>query len=745
MMFLKLTYMKLVIHLSEPIVKVSEADPRDVGRGIVRIDPKITSDLKLNPGDAIEIIGKRKTFALLLESSDADYGKGIIKMDGYLRRNSQVSIDDKVLIRKTDIKIANTVLLTPKKPLRIIGGEEYLKQILHGRIVTLNDFLTINIMGRVIDLIITGFKPKGDAVIVSDLTNIIISEKSIETNNKNNNLSRISYEDLGGIKNHVQKIREMIELPLRHPELFERLNIEAPKGVLLHGPPGTGKTLLAKAVANETNAEFISISGPEIMSKFYGESENKLREIFEKAEKFSPSIIFIDEIDSIAPKREEVSGEVEKRIVSQLLSLMDGLNSRGKVVVIGATNRPNSIDSALRRPGRFDREIEIGIPDKFGRYEILQIHTRGMPIKNNVNLKDIANITHGFVGADLFALCKEAAIRSIRKIIPKIDLNSQNIPASILNTIEVSQSDFHEALRDVTPSALREIFVDVPSVKWDAIGGLEKIKEELKESIELPLKYDNLFNYVDMNSIKGILLYGSPGTGKTLLAKAVATESEANFISVKGPELLSKYVGESEKAIREIFRKAKQSAPSVIFFDELDSIAQIRNETDSDSHVGERVLSQLLTELDGIEELKDIVVIGATNRLDMIDQALIRPGRFDKLIEVPLPGNVEREKIFDIYIKNKPLSNDVNIHQLSEMSEGLNGAFISTICSIATVDAIKDFVNIYPSKTSSETNKNQLKLTMKNFLFAFKKLKIQIVSKKQINNRTKLQNQDFIA
>lgn len=744
-MFLKLTYMKLVIHLSEPIVKVSEADPRDVGRGIVRIDPKITSDLKLNPGDAIEIIGKRKTFALLLESSDADYGKGIIKMDGYLRRNSQVSIDDKVLIRKTDIKIANTVLLTPKKPLRIIGGEEYLKQILHGRIVTLNDFLTINIMGRVIDLIITGFKPKGDAVIVSDLTNIIISEKSIETNNKNNNLSRISYEDLGGIKNHVQKIREMIELPLRHPELFERLNIEAPKGVLLHGPPGTGKTLLAKAVANETNAEFISISGPEIMSKFYGESENKLREIFEKAEKFSPSIIFIDEIDSIAPKREEVSGEVEKRIVSQLLSLMDGLNSRGKVVVIGATNRPNSIDSALRRPGRFDREIEIGIPDKFGRYEILQIHTRGMPIKNNVNLKDIANITHGFVGADLFALCKEAAIRSIRKIIPKIDLNSQNIPASILNTIEVSQSDFHEALRDVTPSALREIFVDVPSVKWDAIGGLEKIKEELKESIELPLKYDNLFNYVDMNSIKGILLYGSPGTGKTLLAKAVATESEANFISVKGPELLSKYVGESEKAIREIFRKAKQSAPSVIFFDELDSIAQIRNETDSDSHVGERVLSQLLTELDGIEELKDIVVIGATNRLDMIDQALIRPGRFDKLIEVPLPGNVEREKIFDIYIKNKPLSNDVNIHQLSEMSEGLNGAFISTICSIATVDAIKDFVNIYPSKTSSETNKNQLKLTMKNFLFAFKKLKIQIVSKKQINNRTKLQNQDFIA
>ena len=744
-MFLKLTYMKLVIYLSEPIAKVSEADPRDVGRGIVRIDPKITSDLKLNPGDAIEIIGKRKTFALLLESSDADYGKGIIKMDGYLRRNSQVSIDDKVLIRKTDIKIANTVLLTPKKPLRIIGGEEYLKQILHGRIVTLNDFLTINIMGRVIDLIITGFKPKGDAVIVSDLTNIIISEKPIETNNKNNNISRISYEDLGGIKNHVQKIREMIELPLRHPELFERLNIEAPKGVLLHGPPGTGKTLLAKAVANETNAEFISISGPEIMSKFYGESENKLREIFEKAEKFSPSIIFIDEIDSIAPKREEVSGEVEKRIVSQLLSLMDGLNSRGKVVVIGATNRPNSIDSALRRPGRFDREIEIGIPDKFGRYEILQIHTRGMPIKNNVNLKDIANITHGFVGADLFALCKEAAIRSIRKIIPKIDLNSQNIPASILNTIEVSQSDFHEALRDVSPSALREIFVDVPSVKWDAIGGLEKIKEELKESIELPLKYDNLFNYVDMNSIKGILLYGSPGTGKTLLAKAVATESEANFISVKGPELLSKYVGESEKAIREIFRKAKQSAPSVIFFDELDSIAQIRNETDSDSHVGERVLSQLLTELDGIEELKDIVVIGATNRLDMIDQALIRPGRFDKLIEVPLPGDVEREKIFDIYLKNKPLSSDVNIHQLSEMSEGLNGAFISTICSIATVDAIKDFVNIYPSKTLSETNKNQLKLTMKNFLLAFKKLKIQIVSKKQINNRAKLQNQDFIA
>ena len=744
-MFLKLIYMKLVIHLSEPIVKVSEADTCDVGRGIVRIDPKIASDLKLNSGDAIEIIGKKKTFALFLESSDKDYGKGIIKMDGYLRRNSQVSIDDKVLIRKTDIKIANTVLLTPKKPLRIIGGQEYLKQILHGRIVTLNDFLTINIMGRTIDLIITGFKPTGDAVIVSNITNIVISEKPIEINNKNNNISRISYEDLGGIKNNVQKVREMIELPLRHPELFERLNIEAPKGVLLHGPPGTGKTLLAKAVANETNAEFISISGPEIMSKFYGESENKLREIFEKAEKFSPSIIFIDEIDSIAPKREEVSGEVEKRIVSQLLSLMDGLNSRGKVVVIGATNRPNSIDSALRRPGRFDREIEIGIPDKFGRHEILQIHTRGMPIKNNVNLKDIANITHGFVGADLFALCKEAAIRSIRKIIPKIDLNSQNIPASILNTIEVSQSDFHEALRDVTPSALREIFVDVPSVKWDAIGGLEKIKEELKESIELPLKYDNLFNYVDMNSIKGILLYGSPGTGKTLLAKAVATESEANFISVKGPELLSKYVGESEKAIREIFRKAKQSAPSVIFFDELDSIAQIRSETDSDSHVGERVLSQLLTELDGIEELKDIVVIGATNRLDMIDQALIRPGRFDKLIEVPLPGNIEREKIFEIYLKNKPISNDVNIHQLSEMSEGLNGAFISTICSVATVDAIKDFVSIYPSKALSETNKNKLKLNMKNFLFAFKKLKIQIVYKKQINNMKKLQHQDFIA
>ncbi|HLG36503.1 MAG TPA: CDC48 family AAA ATPase, partial [Nitrososphaera sp.] len=538
-------------------LKVAETNPKLVGRGMAMVDPNAMEELGLSTGDVLELTGKKKSYVLLWSSQPDDYGKGLIRIDGYTRNNIGVGIDDHVAVLKASPKRAEQVILAPTEELNIVGLDEYLPELLEGRVVTTGDIIPLNIMGRRIGFAITSTSPSVAASLIDTHTEFVIGAVPKATKG----VPRISYEDIGGLRNEVQKVREMIELPLRHPEIFERIGIEAPKGVLLYGPPGTGKTLLAKAVASETNANFYSIGGPEIMSKFHGESEERLREVFKEAEQNAPSIIFIDEIDSIAPKREEVSGDVEKRVVSQLLTLMDGLKSRGKLVVIGATNRPNALDPALRRPGRFDREIEIGIPDDRGRLEILQIHTRGMPITDDVNIESIAKVTHGFVGADLEALSKEAAMRSLRRILPEINMEQSKIPAETLNKIKITNNDFQEALREIQPSALREVLVQRPNVHWQDIGGLQGVKEELAEAIEWPLKHADLFLEADVKSPKGILLYGPPGTGKTMIAKAVATTSEANFISVKGPELLSKWVGESEKGVREIFRKARQASP----------------------------------------------------------------------------------------------------------------------------------------------------------------------------------------
>jgi transitional endoplasmic reticulum ATPase len=701
-------------------LRVAEARSRDVGRGIARIDPEIVEKLGLTPGDVVEISGKRKTVAICWPGYGEDAGKGIIRIDGYTRNNAGVSIDEKVTVRKIEAKKASKITLAPTEPLRIEGAEDYLAQLLEGRVVTRGDRIPIGIMGRKVDLVVASVQPPAPAVIITADTQIVIGEKPAATVRE---VPRITYEDIGGLQEEIRKIREMVELPLKYPELFERLGVEAPKGVLLYGPPGTGKTLLAKAVANETNAAFFSISGPEIMSKFYGESEERLREIFRQAEENAPSIIFIDEIDAIAPKREEVTGEVEKRVVSQLLALMDGLKPRGRVVVIGATNRPNAIDPALRRPGRFDREIEIGVPNKQGRLEILQIHTRGMPLAEDVDLEKIASVTHGFVGADLEALCKEAAMRALRRILPQIDFEKETIPAEILNKITVTMNDFMEALKDVEPSAMREVLVEVPTIKWEDIGGLADVKLELQEAVEWPLKYPEVFEHLDAKPPKGILLYGPPGTGKTLLAKAVANESEANFISVKGPELLSKWVGESERAVREIFRKAKQAAPSIIFFDEIDSIAPVRGGGYGDSHVTERVISQLLTEMDGLEELRGVVVIAATNRPDIIDPALLRPGRFDKLLYVPPPEIKARKEILKIHLKNKPLAEDVDIEELSKGTEGYTGADLAAVCNTAVMLAIRE--HIMENKNPDEAKKNvkSIKVCRRHFKEALKKVK----------------------
>lgn len=693
-------------------LRVAETNPKFVGRGMALVDPKVMEDLSLATGDVIEISAKKKSYVLLWSSQPDDYGKKLIRIDGYTRNNIGTGIDDAVTIRKVTVKKASQVILAPTEELSIVGLEEHLPELLEGRVITKGDILTLNIMGRRIGFAVIDTSPSEGASLIDSRTEFVIGAvpKSAAKG-----VPRISYEDIGGLKNEVQKVREMIELPLRHPEIFERIGIEAPKGVLLHGPPGTGKTLLAKAVANETNANFYSIGGPEIMSKFYGESEERLREVFKEAEENSPSIIFIDEIDSIAPKREEVSGDVEKRVVSQLLTLMDGISSRGKIVVIGATNRPNALDPALRRPGRFDREIEIGIPDEQGRLDILLIHTRGMPLTEDVDLASIARITHGFVGADLEALSKEAAMRSLRRILPEINLEQPKIPAEILNKIKVTKQDFDEALRDVQPSAMREVLVQKPNVSWDEIGGLQQVKEELAEAIEWPLRHADLFTQADVNPPKGILLYGPPGTGKTMIAKAVAATSEANFISIKGPELISKWVGESEKGVREVFRKARQAAPCIVFFDELDAIAPRRGGFEGDSHVTERVISQMLTELDGLEDLKGVVVIGATNRPDIIDEALLRPGRFDRILEVPAPDKEARKQIFQIHTKKKPLNSSVDLNRLVDMTEGMTGADIAAIVNAAAMSAIKEHVG---RKESSK-----LEVSMRNFETALEKVK----------------------
>src|SRR5690349_19155671 len=706
-------------------LKVAEAEQRDVGRKIARVDPTVAERLKISTGDALEVssLGK-KTTVLNWPARETDKDKGLIRIDGYARNKLDVGINDSVELKKVESKDARSITLAPTEPLRIVGAEDYLTDYLNGHLMTKGDTIPISVMGQRIDLVVISTNPSGP-VIITDSTKITVSEESAKAVqiSKEGGAPSITYEDIGGIRNEVARVREMIELPLRHPELFKRLGVEAPKGVLLHGPPGTGKTLLAKAVANETNASFYTIGGPEIMSKYYGESEEKLRNIFEQAEKNAPSIIFIDEIDSIAPKREEVTGEVERRIVAQLLSLMDGMSSRGKVVVIGATNRINAIDPALRRPGRFDREIEIGVPDRNGRLEVLQIHTRGMPLDKDVNLEKLADISHGFVGADLQALSKEAAMRALRKVLPEIDLSSENIPADTLRKIIVTMQDFVDVTKEMEPSAMREVFVEIPDVKWDDIGGLSSIKQELQEAVEWPLKYQRAFTYTDATPPKGILLYGPPGTGKTLMAKAAANESEANFISIKGPELLSKWVGESEKGVREIFRKARQAAPCIIFFDELDAIAPIRGGNVGDSHVTERLISQLLTELDGLEILTNVIVIAATNRPDIIDPALLRPGRFDRLLYVPPPDRDSRIQIIKIHTRKKPLTEDVTIEQLADHTDGYTGADIASLSSAAVMLALREYVSKYPNPNESDKHLQELRIHMHHFEEAMKKIR----------------------
>jgi len=706
-------------------LRVAEAEQSDVGRKIARVDPQVARQLELSAGDALEISSvDKKTTVLYWPAREKDRGKGLVRIDGYLRNRLDVGINDSVEIKKVQSKNAQKVTLAPTEPLRIVGAEGYLKEYLLGSLLNTGDIFPLTIMGQRVDLVVISTKPSGP-VLIEDSTEVTVSEESEKAVQvaKDGDVPSISYEDVGGIKNEVSRLREMIELPLRHPELFKRLGVEAPKGVLLHGPPGTGKTLLAKAVAHETNANFYTIGGPEIMSKFYGESEERLREIFKKAEENAPAIIFIDEIDSIAPKREEVSGEVERRVVAQLLSLMDGMSTRGKVVVIGATNRINAIDPALRRPGRFDREIEIGVPDKEGRLEILQIHTRGMPLEKDVDLGIIASMSHGFVGADLQAVAKEGGIRALRRVLPEIDLNTENIPSDILKKIVVKMDDFLSVIKEIEPSALREVFVEIPDVKWEDIGGLGDVKQELQEAVEWPLKYHGLFVHTDATPPKGILLYGPPGTGKTLMAKAAAHESEANFISIKGPELLSKWVGESEKGVREIFRKARQASPCIVFFDEIDAIAPTRGALGSDSHVTERVISQLLTELDGLEVLSDVIIIAATNRPDIIDAALLRPGRFDRLLYVPPPDKEARTQIFKIHTSKKPLAGDVNIETLAAQTEGYTGADIAGLASAAVMLALRQHIEKYKDPIKAEEAKGELNINMKNFEDAMKKIR----------------------
>ncbi len=675
---------------ADKAIKVAELKAGETGRGIVRLDPALMDVLEIRVGDIIQIDGNKKTVAKVLRGAPEDANLGIIRMDGSTRRNAGVALDERVAIKKVTAKNAEKITFSPTEQLRLQGGEEYLKQVLDGRAIAKGDTITLNVMGNKIDLVVTSFSPSGEAVMICGTTEVKVSDKPAA--NKGD-VPKVSYDDIGGLGDAVKKIREMVELPLRHPELFKRLGVEAPKGVLLHGPPGTGKTMLAKAVAGETSSNFISIGGPEIVSKFYGESEGKLREIFKDAEENAPSIIFIDEIDSIAPKRDEVNGEEERRIVAQLLSLMDGLNSRGKVVVIGATNRPNSIDEALRRPGRFDREIEIGIPDRDGRLEILQIHTRGMPLAEDVDLDWLADKTHGYSGADLSALTKEAAMAALRRVLPDVDLEAEEIPREVLNRISVTRDDFKAALRDMQPSTMREVLIEKPNVRWEDIGALEEAKQELKEAVEWPLKYGKVFEHMSAKPPKGILLYGPPGTGKTMLAKAVATESEANFIAVKGPEFLNKWVGESEKAVRETFRKARQASPCVIFMDEIDSIAPERGKGNGgDDGVTERVISQMLTEMDGLESLNNVVVIAATNRPDIMDPALLRPGRFDKSILIGPPDEASRESIFGIHTKGKPLADDVDLKALAGKTEGCTGADIAAICNEAVMNAVRRLI-----------------------------------------------------
>ncbi|MEE8402445.1 MAG: CDC48 family AAA ATPase [Candidatus Hydrothermarchaeaceae archaeon] len=700
-------------------LKVAEAMKNDVGRGIVRLDTGTRDTLKVSAGDIIEIKGKKSTGAIIWRAYPEDEGLGIIRMDGFLRQNADVSLGDKVTVKKAEIKDAQKVTLAPTQTIRFsVGFGDFLKRRLLGRPVAAGDRVVVGVLGTTLPFTVGQTVP-GEMVRVADFTKISVKETPVKPSE---GIPNITYEDIGGLRDEVQKIREIIELPMKHPELFDKLGIEPPKGVLLHGPPGTGKTLIAKAVANETNAFFNPLNGPEIMSKFYGESEENLRKVFKEVEDNAPGIVFIDEIDAIAPKREEVHGEVERRVVAQLLSLMDGLKARGRVIVIGATNRPDAIDPALRRPGRFDREIVIGVPNRDGRKEILQIHTRGMPITDEVedvdervDLDRLADLTHGFVGADLEALCKEAAMNALRGIIDEIDLEKETIPSEVLEKIKVTRKDFEEALKVAEPSALREVFVEIPNIGWGDVGGLKDIKQDLQESVEWPIKHSAAFAKMGIKPPRGVLIFGPPGCGKTLLAKAVANESEANFISIKGPEILSKWVGESEKAVREIFKKAKQAAPCIIFFDEIDSIASVRG-IETGARVGERVLNQLLTEMDGLEELHNVTVIAATNRPDMLDSALLRPGRFDKILLVQAPDGKARLEISKVHTKTMPLGKDVNLDAIIKETSGYVGADIEALCREAAMIAIRE--TLYKNGDF-----NKKKVTQKHFKEAVKKIR----------------------
>jgi transitional endoplasmic reticulum ATPase len=692
------------------ILKVAEAGSKDVGRGIVRLDPADFQKIGIEVGDVVSLTGKRKTVAKVLPAYMDDRGQRVIRLDGIARENAQVGIDEKVIVGRCDFQPAQKIVVAPLTLMRSYDAR-YIGSLLEGLPLVEGDLVRARLIGsRTQDFKVVSTRPAG-VVMIHPKTAMEIEQKKEAGEGK----TRISYEDIGGLGKEIRRIREMIELPLKYPQIFERLGIDPPKGVLLHGPPGCGKTLIARAVANETDAFFRTISGPEIMHKFYGESEANLRKIFDEASARAPSIIFLDEIDAIAPKREEMGSEkqVEKRVVAQLLALLDGLSSRGQVIVIGATNIPNVLDPALRRPGRFDREIEIGIPDMNGRLTILDIHTRGMPLAEDVGLTRIAEMTHGFVGADLEALCREAAMATLRKIFPRIDFEQEEIPYDTLMQLQVSMDDFREALKEVEPSAIREVFTEVPDVKWEDVGGLEEVKRVLKETIEWPLKYNDLFKQAGTSPSKGILLYGPPGSGKTLLAKAVASESEVNFISVKGPELMSKWVGESEKGVREIFKKAKQASPCIIFFDEIDSVVPKRG-SDAASHVADRVISQFLTELDGIEELKGIMVLAATNRVDIIDQALLRAGRFDFHLEVPVPDRTARLEILKVHTRDKPLAADVDLSGLADALDGLVGADLESLCRKAAMKAIREFIEL------EKDDYSDLKISNKHFQEALK-------------------------
>ena len=708
---------------------VKQLKNREPGSGMAVIDRDALREIGVSSGDFVAVEGREggQTVARVWPSDTSDAGHGIIRIDGQLRQAANVSIDDRVEVERTEVEPADRITVALAQNLQIRGDlSSHLRDHLVDQAVTAGQTVAFPIgfgmfsgrSGRRISMTVVDTRPSGTVVVQNttdiEITNRTARDVSVEPGEPDDSTApAVTYEDIGGLDDELEQVREMIELPMRHPELFGTLGIEPPKGVLLHGPPGTGKTLIAKAVAAEIDAHFQTISGPEIMSKYYGESEEQLREVFEEAEENAPAIVFIDELDSIAPKREEASGDVERRVVAQLLSIMDGLEERGRITVIGTTNRIDAVDPALRRPGRFDREIEIGVPDRDGREEILRIHTRGMPLGNGVGLERYAENTQGFVGADLENLAKESAMGALRRIRPELGLEEEEIPAEVLDSIEVTEDDFKEALKGVEPSALREVFVEVPAVTWQDVGGLDDAKERLQETVQWPLEHADAYEQVALEPAKGVLLYGPPGTGKTLLAKAVANEANSNFISIKGPELLNKYVGESEKGVREVFSKARENAPTVVFFDEIDAIASERGRGVGDSNVGERVVSQLLTELDGLEELEDVVVIATTNRPDLIDDALLRPGRLDRHVEVSEPDEAARREIFEIHTEDKPLADDVDLAGLVERTDGYVGADIEVVCREAATIAVREYVRATASGEAADVD--EIELTMNRF------------------------------